>query len=132
MIDVGTCGEYKTVVSYENTAKAMKSGDLEVFATPALVAAMEAAAVNCLADYLEPGETSVGGKIDIVHTAPSVIGADITAKAEVISVSGKRLTFKVCAEDGSGIIGEGVHERFIVERAKFMSKTIIRNERKQV
>lgn len=128
MIKVGIKGVFTTRVTESNIAKTMKSGELDVFATPALAAAMEAAAVNALEGKLDEGDSSVGGRIDVKHTAPSVIGAEVTAEAELIFTDGKKLVFKVTAKDNNGIIGEAEHERFIVNKAKFMSKAIIRSE----
>lgn len=128
MIEVGIKGAFTTAVTESNIAKTMKSGELDVFATPALIAAMEAAAVNALEGRLNEGDSTVGGRIDVKHTAPSVIGAEVTAEAELIFTDGKKLVFKVAARDNNGIIGEGEHERFIINKAKFMSKAIIRSE----
>ena len=128
MIDKGKIGAFETVVSDANTAKTMKSGELDVFATPSLVAAMEAAAVSAVKDCIDSEYTTVGGGIDIKHIAPSIVGAKITATAEVVESDGKRILFKVSAHDGTGIIGEGTHERFVVNKAKFMSKAVARSE----
>ena len=128
MLEVGIKGVFTTSVTEANIAKTMKSGELDVFATPALVAVMEAAAVNALEGKLDEGDSTVGGRIDVKHTAPSVIGAEVTAEAELIFTDGKKLVFKVAAKDNNGIIGEAEHERFIINKAKFMSKAIIRSE----
>ena len=106
----------------------MKSGELDVFATPALVAAAEAAAVAATDGHINEDETTVGGMINVLHTSPSVVGAKITATAELCEVDGKKLSFRIEVRDDSGIIGRGEHDRFIVNRAKFMSKAIIRSE----
>lgn len=128
MIELGMTGTYKTTVSGELTAKTMGSGELDVFATPALVAALEAASVNAIADGLDNGYTSVGCGISISHSAPSVVGAEITATAVVKETDGRKVVFTVRASDENGIIGEGEHTRVVVSKAKFMSKAIIRSE----
>lgn len=111
-----------TVVEGANTAASLGSGDMDVFATPAMVALMENAAMNAVKPFLPEGSSTVGSKIEITHTKPSGMGSNITAKAELIAVQGRRLTFRVAASDEAGTIGEGVHERYIVEREKFLSK----------
>lgn len=128
MITVGMKGNYEVLVNDTNTAFTMKSGSLDVFATPSLVAALEAAAVDALKDSLEDGYTTVGCGISITHTAPSVCGVKVTATATVKEVSDRKIVFDVVAEDEIGIIGEGEHTRVIVNEEKFMSKAIIRSE----
>lgn len=128
MITVGMKGNYEVVVNDTNTAFTMKSGSLDVFATPSLVAALEAAAVDALKDSLEDGYTTVGCGIAITHTAPSVCGVKVTATATVKEASDRKIVFDVVARDESGIIGEGEHTRVIVNEEKFMSKAIIRSE----
>lgn len=111
-----------TRVTPENTALTMGSGDLPVFATPAMVALMENAAMNAVKDQLEEGSSTVGASIQIVHTKPSGIGETITATAVLEEVEGRKLSFSVTASDSKGKIGEGTHIRYIVDRERFMSK----------
>ncbi len=127
MIEVGLKGSNSTVVTESLTAKEMKSGDLPVFATPAMVASMEAAAVDAVASELEDGSTTVGCGISISHSAPTVLGKEVTAEAELIKAEGRMLTFSVKAYDKSGMIGEGEHNRVIVTRDKFMQKAMDRS-----
>ena len=126
MITNGMIGTYKVLVSDENTAKTMKSGSLDVFATPSLVAIMEAAAVEAIKNELSDAETSVGCFISTSHLAPSIIGNEIVAKAEVTEANGRQIKFKIMAFDGETIIGEGEHSRVIVDKEKFMSKAMKR------
>lgn len=128
MIKNGQTGIFETVVDDSNTAATMKSGSLDVFATPAMVAAMEAAAVDAVKDYLDDGYTTVGCGITITHTAPTVKGVKVVATATVKDVSERRIIFDVSVKDENGIIGEGEHTRAVVNKAKFMSKAIIRSE----
>ncbi|MBQ7793915.1 MAG: dihydrolipoamide acyltransferase [Clostridia bacterium] len=128
MIEKGMNGKFETSVSDANTAETMKSGSLEVFATPALVAALEAAAVSAVEGSLSAEETTVGCGISITHAAPSVIGSHITASATVIAVNGRQISFSVTASDEGGIIGEGEHTRVIVNKDKFLSKAKGRSE----
>lgn len=113
-------GKAEKVVNSTNTAKAMGSGSLEVFATPALVAMMEEAAVNAL--DLEEGQSSVGVSLDIKHTAATPMGLNVWAEAELVEVDRRRLVFKVQAFDEVEMIGSGTHERFLIEAGKFMAK----------
>ncbi len=121
-INPGLTGEAKTTVSEANTAINVGSGSVAVFATPMLVALMESAAINALKGHLSEGEGSVGTKVDIAHTAATPVGMTVTARAELVEVDRKRLVFEVSAEDDNGQIGQGRHERFIVNLAKFMVK----------
>lgn len=110
------------VVSKEHVAAVMGSGDLHVYATPAMVALMENAAMLTVAEHLPEGSTTVGAMINTSHVKPSPIGDTIKTTAVLTDVEGRKLTFSVKAEDSKGIIGEAVHVRYIVDREKFMSK----------
>lgn len=112
----------KTTVCKENTALTVGSGDMEVFATPALVALLENAAMNAVKPYLPEGSTTVGAMIQTSHIKPSGLGEEISATAVLEEVKGRKLTFKVSASDSKGIIGEGIHIRYIVDRERFLSK----------
>ena len=118
----GMKGKAETVVTEKNTAKAMGSGTLDVFATPAMVALMEHAAMYAVAADLPEGSTTVGASMETTHVRPSAVGAVIAAEAELVETEGRRLTFRVAAFDGEVLIGEGTHVRYIVDRAKFLSK----------
>lgn len=123
MVDItpGLSGRAETIVNETNTAKAMGSGSLDVFATPALVAMMEEAAVNAL--ELEKGQSSVGVSLDIKHIAATPLGMKVWANAELVEVDRRRLIFKVEAFDEEELIGSGTHERFLIDADKFMAKT---------
>ena len=110
------------VVSEEHVAAVMGSGDLHVYATPAMVALMENAAMLAVAEHLPEGSTTVGAMVNTSHVKPSPIGDTIKTTAVLTDVEGRKLTFSVKAEDSKGIIGEAVHVRYIVDREKFMSK----------
>ena len=109
-------------VALQNSALAMGSGDMEVFATPAMVALMANAAMNAVAEFLPDGSATVGTKIDVSHVKASPMGAKITAEAELVAVDGRRLEFKVVAYDEKGVIGEGNHTRFVVDKERFLAK----------
>ncbi len=111
-----------TVVGAEKTARAMGSGDLDVFATPAMAALMEQAAARAVAGALPEGATTVGAEISVTHLRPSAPGAEIVATAVVTAVEGRKIAFAVGACDGSGAIGEGTHVRYVVDRTKFLAR----------
>ena len=113
-------------VTESNIAKTMKSGSLEVFATPAMCALMEEAAQAAVQPHLEEGEGTVGISLSITHEAPTPLGATVTAKATVSAVEGRKITFDIEASDGIGIIGRGTHERFVINNEKFMAKVTSR------
>ena len=110
------------VVTKDHVAAVMGSGDLHVFATPAMVALMENAAMLAVADYLPEGSTTVGAMMNTSHVKPSPVDEMIQATAVLTGIEGRKLTFSIKAEDSKGVIGEAEHVRYIVDREKFMSK----------
>lgn len=122
MLEKGLSARSTATVAAENTAAAMGSGDLPVFATPAMVARMEQAAMMAVAAELPAGSTTVGAEMNVTHIKPSRLGAEIVATAVLTEVEGRKLTFNVGARDEGGMIGEGVHVRYVVDREKFMAK----------
>lgn len=119
----GATGSATITVTEADTAIAAGSGDLPVLATPRMIALMEQAACAALAPALPSGATSVGVRVDVRHTAPSPVGAVVTATARVTQVSGARVSLEVAAvqeRDGaSNPIGAGTHTRVVVDRATF-------------
>lgn len=109
-----------TTVTTANTALTMGSGDMEVFATPAMVALMENAAMKAVAPHLPEGSTTVGAMMQTSHIKPSAPGETVTAEAVLQEVDGRKLTFRVTASDSEGTIGEGIHIRYIVDRERFL------------
>lgn len=122
MLEIGLKHESTTIVSECNSAKTLGSGDMDVFATPAMVALMENAAMSAVAAELPEGSATVGTQMNTSHIKASAIGATITASAELLAVDGRKLTFAVKAWDGKGIIGEGEHTRVVVDRERFLGK----------
>ena len=110
----GLSSQSSVTVSAGNTAAVMGSGDLDVFATPAMVALMENAAMKAVADALPEGSTTVGAEMNVTHIKPSGLGAEIVATAVLTGVEGRKLTFNVGARDAEGMIGEGIHIRYAV------------------
>ena len=122
MIQVGQSATATVTVTESNIAKTMKSGSLEVFATPAMCALMEEAAQTAVQPELNDGEGTVGISLSISHDAPSPMGTTITATAKVTAVEGRKISFNIEASDGVGIIGKGSHERFVINNENFMTK----------
>lgn len=122
MVSAGQTATATVIVTESNIAKTMKSGSLEVFATPAMCALMEESAQAAVQPYLEDGEGTVGISLSITHEAPTPLSATVTAKATVSAVEGRKITFDIEASDGVGIIGRGTHERFVINNEKFMAK----------
>ena len=122
-ITVGMKGEVGTTVEREDTALEVGSGSLLVYATPCMVALMEGAACEAIADALDENETTVGTELNIRHTAATPVGLEVRAEATVTAVDGKAITFEVRAFDEAGEIGSGTHKRFVVNSQRFLDKT---------
>lgn len=122
MLETGIKGTQQVKVSEENSALAMGSGTLKVFATPAMIALMEKTAWMSVAPYLEEGNGTVGTALDVQHSAATPLGMTVTCESELTAVDGRKLTFQVVAKDETGVIGQGKHERFIVQNEKFQAK----------
>ena len=121
-ITVGMKGIAETLVEREDTAKEVGSGDLLVYATPCMVALMEGAACEAIAQALSENQTTVGTALNIEHISATPVGPDVRAKAEVTAVEGKVITFEIHAFDEAGEIGRGTHKRVIVNSQKFLEK----------
>lgn len=125
-ITVGMKAKTETQVEREDTAREVGSGDLMVYATPCMVALMEGAACEAIAQALPEGKTTVGISMNIDHIAPTPVGMDVWAEAQVTEVAGKIITFSVAAYDEQGQIGKGTHKRCIVDSQKFLDKAYAR------
>ncbi len=121
-LKTGIIGKAEDTVTEETTASVMRSGTLPVYATPRMTAMMEYTAWSSVQPYLEEGMGTVGTGLDIQHLAASPLGSHITYESELTEIDRRKLVFRVAAYDEGGKIGEGVHERFIVDNAKFMEK----------
>ena len=122
MLETGIKGTKEITVTNELTAKTFKSGTLDVYATPAMIALMEDVAFESIASELEEGCGTVGTLIDVKHVAATPVGMKVTCETELTKIDGRALTFSVKAFDECGLIGEGVHERFIINDEKFQAK----------
>ncbi|WP_295218254.1 thioesterase family protein [Ruminococcus sp.] len=127
-ITIGASGTASVTVDMSNLAMTVGSGSLPVFATPMMASLMEQAACNAVAPFLAEGETTVGTKLEISHDAATPPGLTVTATAEVTAVSGREISFHVTAEDGVGVIGSGIHKRFLVDAERFTLKARKRGE----
>ena len=122
MIEKGIEKIIKTFVEPSQTALTVGSGSLEVFATPSMIALMEKASALLAQEYLDDTETTVGTKVNISHVAASLVGDEITVISKLVDIDKRRLSFYVKAMSGDKLLGEGEHERFIINSEKFMNK----------
>lgn len=122
MITKGLSFSQERFVREEDTALALGSGKLGVYATPALVAFMENCAMQCIENVLNSNEDSVGVEICVKHIKATKVGAKVFCRAEVTEIEGRKIAFDVKAWDENGDIGIGTHSRFIINPERFMNK----------
>ena len=122
-ISTGTSGTAEIIVSENDLAVNVGSGSLKVFATPCMVALMEKSACVCLSEYMEDDETTVGTELNIKHISATPMGMKVTAEAVLTEINDREFVFSVKAYDEAGLIGEGIHKRFLVKGEKFTRKT---------
>ncbi len=122
LITTGMKGTAETLVEREDTAAVVGSGDLLVYATPCMAALMEGAACEAIASGLSDSETTVGMELNLQHTAPTPVGMEVRAEAEVTAVEGKVITFSVKVFDEAGQIGSAIHKRAVVDSQRFLDK----------
>ena len=118
----GIEGEQRFKVTEEMAASFIGSGDVSVLSTPSMIALMEIVARDSVQPYLPPGETTVGIAVNVRHLAPAPVGEEVTVKSKLVEVDRRRLIFEVECLYGDTVVGEGTHERFIVNRQKFLEK----------
>jgi predicted thioesterase len=130
-LEPGVKNQIQWTVGEQHTAQHIGSGRVPVFATPAMILLMETTAQEAVEPFLPAGMTTVGTHLDVRHLAPTPIGMKVTAHVELIRVEGRVLTFHVMAEDEQERIGEGTHQRVIIDVARFRqrveAKEAIRN-----
>ena len=122
MLHTGIRGNRELLVTEELTARAMGSGELDVFATPAMIALAEETAWRSVAGELEAGQGTVGTRLEIDHLSATPMGMKVYCETELTAIDRRRLTFRVEICDEAGPIGRGIHERYIVENEKFFAK----------
>ena len=123
MLTTGIKGKLRITVNEKNTAASFESGLLPVFATPAMIALMEKTSYTSVESELGEGMSTVGTSVEIKHISATPVGMDVTCESELVEIDGRRLVFTVKAYDECGLIGEGTHERFIINSEKYLSKT---------
>ncbi|MBX9683954.1 MAG: thioesterase family protein [Hyphomicrobium sp.] len=121
-LQTGLVGRATVRVGDAQLATAVGSGVAPVFASPMLIALMEAASVDCVEKLLPEGYQSLGTHLDVAHTAPTPRGLTVTAEATLIAIAGRKLTFRVAAHDGVEAIGAGTHMRIVVDTPRFMAR----------
>lgn len=119
---IGTKGHLEQVVTEELTAARIGSGLVKVFATPMMIALVERTCNESVIPLLEAGQGTVGTKVEITHSAATPVGMKVWCDSELVEVDRRRLVFKVSAYDECGLIGEGMHERFIIDSERFQEK----------
>ena len=122
MLEVGIKGYKELVVTIEDSALYFKSGELEVLATPRIVTLVEETAYKSISDELETNESTVGTKVDLKHIAATPIGMKVICETELIEIDRRRLVFSFTVKDEKEVIAEGMHERFIIDKEKFLNK----------
>lgn len=122
MLETGIIGKEEMLVTEADTAKALGSGGLNVFATPAMIALSEKTALTSILQELPEGQGTVGTKIDMSHIAATPVGMKVRCETELIEIDRRRLVFSVNVYDEVEKIAEGTHERFIVDNNKFQTK----------
>lgn len=121
-VAVGLKGVAKLVVGEADTARALGSGDVDVLGTPRMVALFEQATVDALRGILDPGQSTVGMRVQIDHLQPTPVGAEVEVEANLDKIEGRRMTFTVTASDSGGLVAAGKVTRVMVDVERFMSK----------
>lgn len=122
MLQPGLTHEITFSVTKKDSAKEVGSGTLDVLATPIMIARMEQAAWTAVAPHISPESSTVGTLMNVEHVSATPLGMDVTCQAELTEVDGRRLVFRVTAHDAKGLIGEGTHERAIIQSDRFVEK----------
>jgi len=123
MLETGIKGHREETATPEKSAQYLDSGNVEVFATVMMIAMMEKTCLDSVLPFLEEGQDTVGTYVDVSHCSATPVGMKVWCDSELVEIDRRRLVFKVAAYDERGLIGEGRHERFIIVKEKFLSKT---------
>ena len=121
-LKTGMHAKLEIKVENKHTASALGSGGIDVLATPMMIALMEGASMKAVQPSLADNESTVGTLVNVTHTAATPVGMNAWAQGKLVQIDGKRLVFEVSAYDESGLIGEGMHERFIINVDRFIQK----------
>ena len=122
MLEKGIKGHVEELVTMELTASHIGSGTVRVLATPMMIALMEKTSRISVKPYLEEGEETVGIHVNVSHVASTPIGKKVWCDTELIEIDRRRLVFKVAVYNDNGLVGEGTHERFVIDVARFKAK----------
>ena len=122
-MEIGITGSQTITVTAEQTAAHLGSGELAVFGTPFMIALMENTAYKSVQPHLQEGQGTVGTLLNVKHVSATPVGMEVRCETRLIEIDRKRLVFEAKAYDACGLIGEGIHERFIIDNERFMQKT---------
>ena len=128
MLAAGLTAVQTETVTKDKTAGVVGSGEVEVYATPAMITLMESVSHSCVKEFLEEGQSTVGSAIAVKHISATPLGMTVTAECTLVEIDNKRLVFEVKAFDAAGLIGEGSHERFIINKERFIERANTKNE----
>ena len=127
-METGIKGKKERVVPYEQTAEYISSGLLPVYATPCMIQFMEETSRVSVEPYLAEGQSTVGTSVNIKHLASTFVGCKVTCESELVEIDRRRLVFNVKVYDDKELLGEGVHERFIIDNAKFIARLDVKKQ----
>ncbi len=122
MLEIGIKGNLTETISESLTASHIGSGTVRVLATPMMIALMEKCCRLAVKPYLDEGQETVGTHVNVSHVSATPVGMEVRIECELVEIDRRRLTFKVRGEDERGLIGEGLHERFVIDVEKFSAK----------
>ena len=123
MIETGIRNRLESFATDENSAETLGSGNVRVFATISMIGLMEKTCLESVLPYLEPGQDTVGTHVNVSHAKATPVGMKVWCESELVEMDRRRLVFRVAAYDERGLIGEGTHERFIIDKERFIEKT---------
>lgn len=123
MIETGIRNSLESFATDENSAETLGSGNVRVFATISMIGLMEKTCLESVLPYLEPGQDTVGTHVNVSHAKATPVGMKVWCESELVEIDRRRLVFRVAAYDECGLIGEGTHERFIIDKERFLEKT---------
>lgn len=123
MLHIGIKNHLESIASPEQSAESVGSGNVPVFATISMIGLMEKTCLESVLPHLEPGQDTVGTHVNVSHCSATPVGMKVWCDSELVEIDRRRLVFRVAAYDEAGLIGEGTHERFIIEKEKFIART---------